>query len=264
MRRWLGLLVVTSGWLVGCSYFSRPPVQGPQPAPAVEPAAPVKPAEGTQAARQAAVRERLQLEVADITGVPFEGAYTAAQAAAVGRIDVTPAGNGYEAHVSFAEPVRRPFAGGTLDCTLEATPASVPVAQMPEPGTKVSVAADVKGCVVSEPRPAKFHVADKVLAAELTSFTPVGGAYIELKNLTGKPVTVSAASVTYFDQVASRSNLSTEIRPHAEKTVTISAAFHKQLEWPAAEYTFGLSVTYATSDGATGTLAGNDHIRASR
>jgi hypothetical protein len=216
------------------------------------------------------VRDRLQLEVTDVTGVPTEGAFTPAQAAAVGRIDLTPTNDGYEAHVSFPEPLRRPFAGGTLECKLDPAPASVPVAHEPEAGTKVPVAAAVKGCVVSEPRPAKFRVADKVLTAELTSFSPVGGAFIELKNLTGKPVTISSASVTYFDQVAARVGLSTEIQPHAVKTVTISAAFHKQLDWPAAgssgdpEYTFGLSITYSTAGGANQTLSRSDHVRASR
>jgi hypothetical protein len=265
----LSLLVVASGLLAGCAFFSKPRVQQAQPVAATEPPAPEKPAEAAQPDGLAKVRERLQLEVTDVTGAPVENAYTAAQATAVGRIALTPAAEGYEAHVTFAEPVRRPFAGGALECTLEAAPAGVPVPKEPEAGTKVRVAATVKSCVVSEPRPEKFRVADHVLVAELDSFSPVGGAYLELKNLTGKPVKISSATVTYFDQVASRANLATEILPRGTKTVTVSAAFHKQLDWPAGgstppEYTFGVSITYVTSTGATETLAGTDHIRASR
>jgi hypothetical protein len=268
MRRRLGLLVGASSWLAACSTFTRPPVQGGPPA-AVEPTQREKPA-SPDAERLAAVRAKLELEVTELTGLPEGVGFTPAQAAEVAHLEVTPASDAYEARVMFPEPMRRPFAGGTLECTLEATPASVPVVREPDAGTKVPVAAAVKACAISEPRPATFRVADKVLSAVLTSFSPVGGAYIELKNLTAKPVTVSAASVTYFDQVASRSNLATQIQPRGEKTVTISAAFHKRLDWPsggsaaAPEYAFGLSVTYATASGATDTLSGSDHIRASR
>jgi hypothetical protein len=243
-------------------------VEGVQPVGAVEPTQREKPA-SPEAERLAAVRAKLELELTEVGGAPEGVTFTPEQVAAAARLEVTPASDGYEARVGFSEPARRPFAGGTLECTLEATPASVPVAQEPEAGTKVRVAASVKACAINEPRPATFHMADRVLSAELTSFSPVGGAFIELKNLTARPVTISAASVTYFDQVASRSNLSTEIQPRGEKTVTISAAFHKRLDWPSAasatpEYTFGLSVTYATAGGTPGTLSGNDHIRASR
>ncbi len=263
MRSWIGLLVVMS---VGCSFFPKPPVQQAPPVVEAAPPPPPKPSSAEEAQRQAAVREHLQLEVTDITGVPAEATFTAAQAAEVARIDLTPASDGYEARVVFTQPLRRPFAGGMLECTLEATPAGTNVAQAPEPGTKLAVAASVRACALSEPSPAKFHMADHALAAELESFSPVGGAFVELKNLSGKPVTISAASVSYFDQVASREKLSTVILPHAAKTVTVSTAFHKQLPMPAAgssespTYTFGLSITYSTANAADATLSGNETV----
>jgi hypothetical protein len=264
MRSWLGLLVVMSA---ACSVLSKPPVQQPQPAVETAPPPPPKPADETDAQRQAVVRERLQLDVTDLTGAPTESAFTAAQAAAVARVDLTRTPDGYEAHVVFTQPLRRPFAGGMLECTLEAAPASAPVAQAPEPGTKLSITAAVRSCALSEPSPAKFHMADHALAAELESFSPVGGAFVELKNLSGKPLTVSSASVTYFDQVASRSKLSTEIPPHAVKTVTVSTAFHKQLPLPAAgsseespAYTFGLSITYSMAGATDETLSGDEKV----
>jgi hypothetical protein len=262
MRSWLGLLVVMS---TACSFLSKPPVQQPQPAAEAAPPPPPKPANEADAQRQATVREHLQLEVTDLTGVPIENAFSPAQAMAVARLDLIPAGDGYEARVVFTEPVRRPFAGGTLECTLEAAPATVPVAPSPEPATKIRVTAAAKSCALSEPCPEKFRVADHVLAAELESFSPVGGAYVELKNLSGKPLTVSSATVTYFDQVASRSKLSTEIPPHAAKTVTVSTAFHKQLPLPAGpsdspSYKFGLSFTYSTTGATDETLSGNEDV----
>jgi len=265
MRSWLGLLVVMS---VGCSLLPKPPVQQPQPFPTeVAPPPPPKPSSDEEAKRQAAVREHLQLEVTEISGVPSESSFTAAQAAEVARIDLTPASDGYEARVVFTQPLRRPFAGGTLECTLEAAPASAPVAQAPEPGTKLAVTAAVKACAISEPSPAKFRVADHALAAELESFSPVGGVFVELKNLSGKPLTVSSAKVTYFDQVASREKLATQIPPHAVKTITVSTAFHKQLPLPAAgcsddspSYTFGLSFTYSTAGATDATLSRNEEV----
>jgi hypothetical protein len=268
MRRSLVLLMVVSGAAVGCARFLAPPAQRPEPV--VDEGAQARErqrAAAEETEREAAVRQKLELEVTEVTGPPLAQGFTAREAAAVARLDVRPAGDGYAAQVAFTGPVRRPFAGGTLECTLVAAPGSVPVAAAPPPGTKVRVAAAVQSCAVSEPRPARFRIADRVLAAELRSFTPVGGAFVEIDNLTSKPVTLSSATMTYFDQVASRPKLSTEIPPHAGQTVTFSTAFHQQVALPldgaAADptYTFGLAFTYATGGAAVETLSGNDRIR---
>lgn len=265
MRRALGLLFVATGWIAACSHAPAPPARRVDSAGAAEASARQQAIDAAALQRRDAVRIQLRPKVTDVVGAPAGEAFTSAEAMEVARIELTPAAKGYEARVLFTRPIRRPFAGGTLGCTLVATPDAVPVAASPDPGTTVSVSAAVRSCAVSEPRPVKFHVADRFLAADLRSFSPIGGAFFELRNLSSKPLTISSASVNYFDATASRAKISLEIPPHTSMTLTISSAFLKQLDLPLSEasaisaYTFGLSVTYVTA-GEVGTLSGNDQV----